>query len=64
MNSNSSLLSEVKEISKGHIHHDWLICAIISLLEKNEQLVRRLFETKTYMAEGVYRISLYVQGRW
>ena len=46
------------------MHHDWLISAIICLIEKNVQLITRLFETKEYNAEGVYRLSLYVQGRW
>lgn len=58
------LISEVKEISKGNIYHDWLISAIICLLEKNEQLIKRLFETKQYSENGIYRLSLYVQGRW
>lgn len=60
----TSLLADVKEISKGHIHHDWLICSLISLIEKNEQLVKRLFVTKEYSPEGIYRLTLYVQGRW
>ena len=47
-NTPVNLLSEVKDITKGHLHHDWLICAIICLLEKNEQLITRLFETKQY----------------
>jgi len=27
-------------------------------------LIKRLFETKTYNDEGIYRVSLYVTGRW
>ena len=63
-NTQADLLAEVKEITKGHLQHDWLISAIICLLEKNVQLITRIFETKEYNAEGVYRLSLYVQGRW
>ena len=36
----------------------------MSILEKDEKLVRRLFEVTEYNSEGIYRISLYVQGRW
>ena len=58
------ILSEIREISKGNLNHDWLICAIACLLEKNEQLIKRLFVTKEYSKLGIYRVTLFVQGRW
>ena len=36
------------------------------MLEKDEQLIKRLFEggTTEYCEEGIYRLSLYIAGRW
>ena len=58
-------MAEVKDIViKGNLYHDWIISAITCVLEKDEQLIRRLFETQAYNAEGVYRLKLFVEGRW
>lgn len=44
--SRKALLSEVRDIeTSGNLHHDWLLSSIICILEKDEQLIRRLFET-------------------
>lgn len=51
-------------IQKNNINHDWLICALTCIIEKDEQLIKRLFEVNEYNDEGIYRLSLYVQGRW
>lgn len=37
---------------------------MVCLVERNEQLIRRIFESKIYSEEGVYRLSLFVTGRW
>ena len=36
------------------------------MLEKDEQLIKRLFKggTTEYCDEGIYRLSLYIAGRW
>ena len=58
------MLKQMKSVVKGHVNLDWLITAIVCLLEKDEQLITRLFKTEQYCAEGVYRLALFVQGRW
>ena len=60
----ATLAAQIKNIVKGNVQNDWFLTAVVCLLEKNEQLIKRLFETKEANEEGVYRVSLYVTGRW
>ena len=53
-----------KHITKGFLRDEYFLSAVAALIVKNENLVKRLFETKTYNEEGVYRIRLCRSGRW
>ena len=51
-------------MAKGILKNEHFHSAIAAILLKNENLIKRLFETKEYNEEGVYRLKLCDNGRW
>lgn len=51
------------DIHQGALGDWWFLAAVASIAE-NPALVRRLFLTKTYNPEGVYRLRICKNGEW
>ena len=51
------------DVSQGHLGDCWW-CAAISGVAENPKLIERLFITKEYNPEGVYKIRLCKNGEW
>ena len=54
---------EPNDIKQGKLGDCWFMCALSSLAERPE-LVERLFITKNYNEEGLYRIKICKNGDW
>jgi len=54
---------EPDDIKQGKLGDCWFMCALSSLAERPE-LVERLFITKNYNEEGLYRIKICKNGDW
>ena len=52
-----------KDIAPGILADEWFLSAV-SVLAEQPALIRRLFMTKDYNREGVYRLRLCKDGRW
>lgn len=51
------------DIKQGFLGNCWFLCAVASLAE-HPALVRRLFITKEYNEEGIYRLKICKNGEW
>lgn len=51
------------DIKQGFLGNCWFLCAVASLAE-NPSLVKRLFITKEYNEEGIYRLKICKNGEW
>ena len=58
-----SLPMTSKDIVRGHLRNEWFLSAVAALLEKDQNLIKRLFENREYCKEGVYRLRLYKQSK-
>lgn len=54
---------EPNDIKQGELGDCWLMCSLSSLAEM-PQLVDRLFITKKYNEDGLYRLKLCKNGEW
>lgn len=54
---------EPSDILQGNLGDCWFLCAV-SCLAENPSLVERLFLTKEYNEEGIYRVKLFKNGEW
>ena len=51
-------------MAKGILKNEHFHSAIAAILLKNENLIKRLFETKESNEEGVYKLKICDTGRW
>lgn len=51
------------DIKQGFLGNCWFLCAVACLAER-PALIRRLFITKEYNEEGVYRLKICKNGEW
>jgi calpain-15 len=51
------------DIKQGFLGNCWFLCAVASLAER-PALVKRLFITKEYNKEGIYRLKICKNGEW
>ena len=51
-------------MAKGILKNEHFHSAIAAILLKNENLIKRLFETKEFNEEGVYKLKICDTGRW
>ena len=52
------------QMAKGILRNEHFHSAIAAILLKNENLIKRLFETKEFNEEGVYKLKICDTGRW
>jgi calpain-15 len=54
---------EPSDILQGNLGDCWFLCAV-SCIAEMPHLVERLFITKEYNEEGIYRVKLFKNGEW
>lgn len=54
---------EPNDILQGNLGDCWFLCAV-SCIAEMPNLVERLFLTKEYNEEGIYRVKLFKNGEW